>query len=462
MADSTVCLAYLHDDTVSHSWHHSVVNLLMHDASGRQRIIRGGYIAFSSGYDLERSRNQVVAQFLDNKTADWLFWVDSDMGFAPDSLERLVQAADPVNAPVVGGLCFGWKDIASDGLNGMVRRPFTTMFRWAEKADGSAAFNPIGNYPPNEVLPVDATGAAFVLVHRSVFEAIEAKYGRVWYSRIPNPTIPGSVFGEDVSFCIRAGACDKRMFVHTGIRTNHHKMVHVDEAVFWQHQYAPPAAAEVAVLVPVMRRPQNAAPFMASLRASTGLARVYAVADRSDTDTIAAWQAAGAEVIWQDDLGTFAKKVNYGYRNSTEPWVFIVGDDVRFHAGWYDHALHAATVRGCDVVGVNDLGNPRVLAGEHATHLLIRRGYIDEHGASWDGPGVVCHEGYAHNFVDDEIVAAAKQRHMFTVALASIVEHMHPVWEKGEPDDVYALGRQSAMQDKKKFKRRSEQNKWVC
>lgn len=436
----------------------------MFDASGKQRIIRGGYIAFSSGYDLERSRNLVVEQFLDSKDAEWLFWVDSDMGFAADSLEKLVAAADPADAPIVGGLCFGWKELGSDGLNGAVRRPFTTMFRFAEKADGSTAFNPIGNYPPNEMVQVDATGAAFVLVHRSVFEDIEAKFGRVWYSRIPNPTMPNSMFGEDVSFCIRAGACDKRMWVHTGIRTNHHKNIHVNEAVFWQNQYAPPATERVAVIVPVMRRPQAAKPFMDSLRASTGMATVYAIVDGDDDETRLAWLDAGAVVCGTSEsepLRTFAKKINHGYQITEEPWLFIVGDDVRFHAGWLDHAMHAANVRGCDVVGTNDLGNPRVLAGEHATHMLIRRSYVDEYGGSWDGPSVLAHDKYAHMFVDDEIVAAAKQRHMFTVALSSIVEHMHPVWEKGATDEVYALGRKFAFQDKQRFTKRASQNKWV-
>ena len=58
------------------------------------------------------------------------------------------------------------------------------------------------------------------------------------------------------------------------------------------------------------------------------------------------------------------------------------------------------------------MSNPRVISGEHGTHLLIRRSYIDEVGASWgtDGkgtPGEVCHDGYTHMYVDDEIVTAA-------------------------------------------------------
>ena len=75
--------------------------------------------------------------------------------------------------------------------------------------------------------------------------------------------------------------------------------------------------------------------------------------------------------------------------------------------------------------------------GDHATHLLIPAAYIDEHGASWDGPKVVCHEGYRHWYVDDEIVTAAKQRGVWAMALGLQVEHLHPVWGKAENDDTY-------------------------
>jgi hypothetical protein len=46
-------------------------------------------------------------------------------------------------------------------------------------------------------------------------------------------------------------------------------------------------------------------------------------------------------------------------------------------------------------------------------------------GASWDGPGIVCHEGYRHWFVDDEITVAAQLRGVFQAALGSHVEHLH-------------------------------------
>jgi hypothetical protein len=86
--------------------------------------------------------------------------------------------------------------------------------------------------------------------------------------------------------------------------------------------------------------------------------------------------------------------------------------------------------------------------------MAIRRDYVREHGASWDGPGVVCHEGYRHWFVDDEIVTVAKSRQTFQMALASEVEHMHPMGGKAPNDEIYDLGASQSKQDEAHFKAR--------
>jgi hypothetical protein len=218
--------------------------------------------------------------------------------------------------------------------------------------------------------------------------------------------------------------------------------------------------AETAIIVPVLRRPQNAAPFMASLRASLGPtephARVYAIGQDDDPDTMAAWMAAGASVLPAPGT-TFAVKVNHGYRSTGEPWMFLVGDDVRFQSRWLANAQLVASDR-YHVVGINDLGDPRVLTGEHAAHLLVRRSYVDERGASWDGPKTVAHEGYRHWWVDDEIVTVAKRRGVWVVARSAVVEHLHPLYGKAEMDEIYELGQQSADVDRALFERRTAEH----
>jgi hypothetical protein len=377
------------------------------------------------------------------------------MGFEPDALDRLLAVADPETRPVVGGLCFAARQYAHDGLNGWLTMPMPTLYDWKDNPDGGSGFVATPMYPVNAVFQVAATGSAFLLIHRSVFEKIAEKMGPTWYDRTPAPN--GELLGEDISFCVRCALVEVPVHVHTGVRTSHYKGQWLQEVDHWRRYSAPPALEETAVIVPTRFRAKNAKPFMDSLRASTGLARAYAICDDDDPEGIEAWRAAGAEVI-VDNVVSFAKKCNVGYAKSSEPWLFLVGDDVRFHPGWLDHAQHVAAVFGADVVGTNDAGNQRVMRGEHATHMLIRRSYVEKIGASWDGPGVVCHEGFRHWFVDDEIVTAAKLRRRWQMALGAVVEHNHPLWGKGDDDDTYRFGQSFVEQDRELWMERLAAN----
>lgn len=435
----SVAIGMVYENEMPTSFVHSWTNLLFFDVANWGLLSTGpGLLSVRAGTDgLVAARNTVVENFLATD-GEWLLWIDSDMGFSPDTVYRLFASADKTDRPIVGGLCFASREYADDGMGGYLTRPAPTIF---QLDDSTGRVLPAAGkiYPVSSLVKVAATGSAFIIIHRSVFEAI----GSGWYDRIQVET---GVMGEDVSFCVRARAHDFPIHVYTGARTSHFKPQWVQESDYWRAVVAPPAVDETAVIVPVLGRPASAEPFMATLRASTGLATVYAVADDNDPETAEAWAAAGAEVIVGDAV-TFAKKVNLAFGKTRQPWVFLTGDDVRFRAGWLDHAQHIAKTFDGLVVGTNDLGNPRVLTGDHATHLLIARDYVDEVGASWDGPGVVCHEGYRHWFVDDEIVTAAKQRGVWQMALGSIVEHLHPRWGKAEGDDVYRLGESASKAD---------------
>jgi hypothetical protein len=432
---------------------------LLFDATRHGRLLRGKYLAqFCGSTGVTMARNVTVKTWLDsgNYDAEWLWWVDTDMGWEPDALERLMAIADPVQRPVVGGLCFGLRHQMDDGLHGRYYTSFPTVYDIGETED-RVGFQPRYGYKPNTVQQVAATGSAFLLVHRSVFEKVRAAYGDHWYDNIPHPKAEWPL-GEDVSFCLRCTTLDIPIFIDTAVKTNHHKEFYVDEQVYFQQLVAPSASVPTAVIVPVLNRPQNAATFMRTLRASTGLATVYAICEDGDLLTKEAWRNAGAQVIVQDvnRPGTFACKANDGFAATTEPFVFLVGDDVEFRAGWLDHAQFVARQQQAAVVGTNDQTNPRVMIGDHATHMLVDRQYVLEQGGSWDGPGVLCHEGYKHWFVDDELVTAAKQRDLFAAALGSVVQHNHPIAGRAQLDDTYRKGSASMEEDQRLWKRRRD------
>ena len=228
-----------------------------------------------------------------------------------------------------------------------------------------------------------------------------------------------------------------------------------------EREAIPDGEDAVAVVVPVMKRPQNVKPLVESLIETTKEANVYFVCDPDDAEEIAAVEEAmelssAVHLIVSQRGHTYAVKANVAYEQTSEPWLFVCGDDIRFHPGWIEAARELSD--RFDVIGTNDTaGQPKnleVASGQHADHWFVRRSYIDTYGASLDGPQVLTAETYGHWFVDKELVELAKARGVFTPCLASVVEHLHPGYDGKERDAVYVKAMDSADQDRETYRQR--------
>ena len=171
---------------------------------------------------------------------------------------------------------------------------------------------------------------------------------------------------------------------------------------------------------------------------STDRARVVFVCSPNDPAQIQACYDTGQMTLIinrEPGHGDWARKINAGYRHTTEPWILTGADDLLFHEGWVE-AAEAVTADNVGVIGTNDLGNPRVISGEHSTHPIVARWYADRYGTI-DQPGQIAHEGYWHEYVDDELCRTAMHRGMWAFAHDCIVEHLHPDWGKAPTDSLY-------------------------
>jgi len=189
----------------------------------------------------------------------------------------------------------------------------------------------------------------------------------------------------------------------------------------------------VAILVPVLGRPHNVKPLLDSIRETTPRARVLFICDPGDDAEMEAIKAEGGEYIVVK--GNYAKKINEGVRQTTEPLILQAADDLKFHPEWLERAKERIS-DGVGVVGTNDLSSKRVMAGTHATHALFTREYVQR--GTIDDPTKVLHEGYPHEFVDDEFIETAKKRNAFVHAPDSVVEHLHPYAGKAPLDELYS------------------------
>lgn len=219
--------------------------------------------------------------------------------------------------------------------------------------------------------------------------------------------------------------------------------------------------AEIAIIIPVLNRPHRAAAVSSSIFANSEVEiELFFVCSPGDSSEIDACRATGEEVIvvpWEAGGGDFAKKQNLAYTYTTAAYVLLGADDLDFEPGWDVRALNVAQRSHAGVIGTNDDANPLVKRGRHATHPLVSRDYIDTVGGTWhDGPGIIYHEGYAHQYVDTELVGAAMARGEWAFAPTSIVRHLHPMYPhrgigRTPMDDTYRKALGDAHDDKMIF-----------
>jgi hypothetical protein len=217
----------------------------MHDLLNNNRMIRenGTYlrkVAGSAG--IPEGRNECVRNFLDHTDGEWLWFVDTDMGFAPETVDRLVASAVKAGANIIGGLCFALRKTADGSFYGIRHGVVPTVYQWTE-LDNEAGFVPVAGYERDATIIAGATGAACLLIHRRVLTQVREKYGEIWFDPIIHPQAnPGGkprVFSEDLSFCVRVAGVGEQLHIDTRVKTTHEKgALFLDEELFLQQQAA--------------------------------------------------------------------------------------------------------------------------------------------------------------------------------------------------------------------------------
>lgn len=216
-----IAVGYVRPDKVSGRFAEALVTLAL---AGR---MTDGWIGIQSGPRIASARNEVVDYFLDHKSAPYLLMVDTDMDFTVEHVDQLLAIAD--DETILGGLCFtGDVNISP------------TLYRMVEEDGKLTGSEPIWNYPPDALVEVDATGAAFLLIPRNVLQTMrDAFMGRTAYPYFAESERDLVGIGEDVTFCLRARGLGFKVKVDTGCRIGHAKTRLIDQGSYlsWRRDY---------------------------------------------------------------------------------------------------------------------------------------------------------------------------------------------------------------------------------
>lgn len=168
-------------------------------------------VAFQVGSLVYNSRNHLGGIAIEQQY-DYVLWLDSDMVFAPDTLQRMMDRMEKDNLDFLSGLYF--------------RRvyPFKpVLFSKLEPIEGGWDSEEPKEIPDE---PFELAGCGFgcVLMKMDVLMDVQAKYKDMFG--------PLNNLGEDLSFCWRAIQCGYKIVCDPSIVLGHVGHVVVDKQFY--------------------------------------------------------------------------------------------------------------------------------------------------------------------------------------------------------------------------------------
>lgn len=157
-------------------------------------------LTMKAGSLIYLSRNELATAAIQIE-ADYVFWLDSDMVFKPDTLIRMMETLKANDLDILTGLYF--------------RRvpPYSPVLYNKIEIEGVACDFSEFDRIPDGLFEVGACGFGCVLMKTDVFFDVQAKFGNM-FAPIGNN-------GEDVAFCWRARQCGYKVMCDPSVVCGH-------------------------------------------------------------------------------------------------------------------------------------------------------------------------------------------------------------------------------------------------
>lgn len=164
---------------------------------------------------ITRARNELVARFLENAAATHLFFIDADIGFAPEQAFRLIDFDADIAAAAYPLKGLEWDRLKSVAGKGEIKPE--AFFKYVY-----AVANPARIEGRNNFIKATYAGTGFMLIRRAALEKMCAAYPELHYRTIHAQADPlrdsahryalfdcmiepetGAYLSEDFTFCRR-------------------------------------------------------------------------------------------------------------------------------------------------------------------------------------------------------------------------------------------------------------------
>lgn len=172
-------------------------------------VTKVGYslVSFQVGSLIYDARNRLAAMAIE-QNCDYIVWFDSDMTFAPDTIQRLIADLEE-GRDIVSGLYFR-------------RTPsYDPVIFSKVSVDNGREWEGYNDYPKDSIFEVEGIGLGCAAMRVSALTDILASERNLFQ--------PVYGFGEDLSFCIRARKNGHKVWVDSRIKCGHCGHIYIDE-----------------------------------------------------------------------------------------------------------------------------------------------------------------------------------------------------------------------------------------
>ena len=140
-------------------------------------------------------------------TYDWIFWIDSDIGWKVEDIQTMIDSDLDI--------CAGMMAIGRDGRIGAMK---------FNDSGHPVSINALDYLVAGEVEEVDGVSFGFLAVKAGVFEKMKRPWFRIRQTELEGASYPVDL-GEDYSWCKSAKEAGFKIWLHPLVRVEHMKAV---------------------------------------------------------------------------------------------------------------------------------------------------------------------------------------------------------------------------------------------
>ena len=372
-------------------------------------------VAHQTGVRTDANRNAILKKALEDKTIDYILWLDADMTYQPDIIVRYIEDMKNMDKEIDAIGCMYFKRsypydvVAYDNSNEKIK-PYKTILPSMIKDD--------------VIYEVAALGYGGLMVSVKAYEKLGDKKWTHYGENFHLPFDCEEHLTHDLVLCRDIKASGMKVNLHGGVRARHIASKAIEYSD-WQDAFRKEFEFKgriptVLVIIPTTDIEQ------AKLVAETMRKRAGA-----DCDIM---------IVEDDKRIGFIDVVNQVAMNKPHEVIVYTAQDALVGQNWLKHALIEMVVTNAGLIGFND----GKWGGKLASFGMVLKEWVkDVYG------GNIFYTGYQSHYADTELTQIAKQQGRYAYAEKAIMLEVD--WKKAT-----GQGKGVSKADRKLYKKRKK------